>query len=438
MVSAEIRNMTTTKNSLAQILQSIKTSKIRYKAEPMLSYSEFSGLEAKFTPQILVTGTNGKGSVCSALSSILQTAGYKTGLFLTPHLTHPRERMLVNGREITDSRMKRLYESIKTSVHEFTKKTGWELTFFEWMLLLAILWFYEEKCDIAIFEAGLGGMRDASRCLKPLVAAITNVSSDHLHILGPELRDVAREKSAVFFRSKYGVLGLSQELSKQILSMPETKECQFFAQEEFIKLRSMTITGMNISLYWKQETMEAFSSLTGAHQIDNLNCALNILQPIQNQFPVSTKSVHDGLKNIQHKCRMETLCSDPLVIVDGCHNAEGLKYLRANLDTMFSDHQVIYCLAMKHSKFHENLQNIMAGCKLWLVPHREKGFMPAKELQSCFPSGLLLKGRREVWEKFLGLGIKKKVLVYCGSLRFAGLVRNDFLRTIRTKSYKKG
>jgi len=429
--------MTTENKSLNQILKSLKTSKIRYKAEPILSFSEFSSLEAKFTPQILVTGTNGKGSVCSILASILQAQGYKTGLFLTPHLVHPRERMLINGQEIRDYRMKQIFSGLQKTVLEFTNSTGWELTFFEWMLVIAIHWFYEEKCDVCVFEAGLGGLRDASRCLNPLVGAITNVSADHLHILGPTLNDVAREKAAVFFRSDYGILGLPLELSEKVQSMPQNKNCRFFTVGSFVKIKSMDISGMSLSLDWKNGSYDVVSRLTGSHQVDNLNCALSILSPIERRFPIDPESIQAGLKNVYHKCRMEILNQEPLVIVDGCHNAEGLKFLKMNLNSIFKDRPIVYCLAMKNSKFHEHLQDILSGCEVWLVPHREKGFMQSKELKACFPEGHLLRGRREVWQKFIGLNMDNKVLVYCGSLRFAGLVRNDFRKKIHTKSYKK-
>ena len=143
-----------------------------------------------------VTGTNGKGSVCHYLSSILVAAGYTTGVYLSPHLQRFNERILLNGKEITDTDIVQLVEQIQPFVKELEEE-GCEPTFFELVTAIAFQYFKQQHIAIGVIEVGLGGRFDATNLIQPLLSIITNISLEHAHILGKTIEEIAFEKAGI-------------------------------------------------------------------------------------------------------------------------------------------------------------------------------------------------------------------------------------------------
>ena len=204
-----------------EYLYSLQRFGIKLGLERMQKFMKLlSNPHTKF-PSIHVTGTNGKGSVCAYLAKVLEEAGYKVGLYTSPHLVKFNERIQINGKQITDTKIAELVEYIKTNVADA------HTTFFEFTTALAFVYFAQENVDIAIIEVGLGGNLDATTVITPLVSVITNISLDHTKILGETNLQIAEKKAGVIKKKIPLVTG---EKDPAVLKMFETK-CQELATE---------------------------------------------------------------------------------------------------------------------------------------------------------------------------------------------------------------
>jgi dihydrofolate synthase/folylpolyglutamate synthase len=266
---------------------------------------------------IHVTGTNGKGSTCAFIASVLQKAGYNVGLYTSPHLVRFNERIKVNGVDISDEELIRLTSLIRG------KRNGIEATFFEFTTALAFLYFAECKVDIAVIEVGMGGRLDATNVIVPEVCVITHVAFDHLEHLGKTLIEIAREKAGIV---KKRVPVVIAETNTEILVLFR-KVCRESGSEMIV------VRG----------TEEWTLSLRGKHQMVNARTAVAALRVIRNRFPVSEKAIREGLATASWPGRLMVVSENPLVILDGAHNVDGMMVLRDYVSAL--SHRRFLCLA---------------------------------------------------------------------------------------------
>ena len=279
-----------------------------------------------------VTGTNGKGSVSHLLASILQTAGFRTGLYTSPHLKDFRERIRVNGMMIRKGyvskfirEQRKQFESIQPS-------------FFELTVGMAFDYFREQQVDIAVVEVGLGGRLDSTNIITPIVSVITNVSYDHMQFLGDTLEKIAGEKAGIIKTGIPVVIGETQRESRDIFrekALAADSEI-FFADQHFHvgknrltetdpALREMDIYSGK-QLYLKELTIP----LTGIYQLKNIVTVLGVCQKLNQQgFKLDEVVIRSGIKsvvkNTQFTGRWQILDRNPLTICDTGHNEGGLK-----------------------------------------------------------------------------------------------------------------
>jgi dihydrofolate synthase/folylpolyglutamate synthase len=257
--------------------------------------------ERKFK-SIHVAGTNGKGSTSHMLASILQEAGYKVGLYTSPHLKSFTERIRINGSEIPK---RKVTSFIKKHTNFLTKQ---KLSFFEMTVGLAFDYFANEKVDIAIIEVGLGGRLDSTNIITPEVAVITNIGLDHTEFLGDTLPEIAYEKAGIIKNNIPVIIGEKQ---------PEVLPVFLEKAKEF-----------NSKIYVASKDFKSYASdLLGDYQIANTKTAVAAIQHLQG-FTVSAKNIFEGLlhvvKNTNLKGRWQVLQENPKVICDTAHNKEGL------------------------------------------------------------------------------------------------------------------
>lgn len=279
-------------------------------ANTLLLAKHLGNPERKITA-IHVAGTNGKGSVSNMLASILQEAGYKTGLYTSPHLKDFRERIKINGQDIAESFVTRFIEKNKPFFEEQ------ELSFFEMTVGLAFDYFAEEQVDIAIIEVGMGGRLDSTNIITPVVSVITNIGMDHMQFLGTTLPEIAGEKAGIIKPGIPVVIGEYTPETKPVF-MAKAEECSspiYFASDEI--------------------TDEYPSDLIGDYQIQNKKTVLKTIAVIKDLFPVSGKNIKDGLLNIARntgfKGRWQQVHTNPIAIADTAHNSHGLKIVMAQL-----------------------------------------------------------------------------------------------------------
>ncbi len=274
-----------------------------------------------------VAGTNGKGSTCTMLASILQSAGYKTGLYTSPHLKHFTERIQIDGTEIGQ-------DDITTFVILIQKAaTRIKPSFFEITVAMAFWYFHKENVDIAIIETGLGGRLDSTNVIDPLVSIITRIGFDHMDFLGDTLAEIAGEKAGIIKPGVPTVLGADQPEILEIFAR-KTKELKSelrLAQNEFkvVSVREgvrSQVVNLQDQAHKKLVTLEIGNGAN--YVVDNLAGVLTTVQLLRNNgLTVTDEAIKVGLRRFKLKGRMQVIAERPLVIADISHNEMGLHKL---------------------------------------------------------------------------------------------------------------
>lgn len=276
---------------------------------------------------IHIAGTNGKGSCSHSLASILQEAGYKVGLYTSPHLVDFRERIRVNGKCINKERV------IKFVAEEKDFFEPLHPSFFELTTALAFKYFEEQKVDIAIIEVGLGGRLDCTNIISPILSIITNISFDHTQFLGNTLAKIAAEKAGIIKKGVPVIIGEANEQTRPVFNT-KAKELDTkisFAEDDAIVVSSTTIAkgGRN---YILRNGSHLIGELSGDYQEHNMNtilCACNILKQINiikdDNFII--KGLANICKNTGLMGRWQTIQTKPKVVCDTGHNVAGWNYL---------------------------------------------------------------------------------------------------------------
>ena len=264
---------------------------------------------------IHVGGTNGKGSTSHIISSILQEAGYKVGLYTSPHLKNFTERIRMNGEEVSRNFV---VDFITKNKHFLETQ---QLSFFEMTVGLAFAYFAEQNVDIAIIEVGLGGRLDSTNIIHPEVAVITNIGYDHMLFLGDTLPEIAAEKAGIIKQNTPVIIGEKQDAVVDV----------------FIK----KATQMNADIYFASNKQYDYKSdLLGSYQEKNMSTAIHSVKLLKD-YVISESHIINGLKNVvqntNFKGRWQILQHEPLVICDTAHNKEGLSYVMNQLASLSFD-----------------------------------------------------------------------------------------------------
>ncbi len=293
--------------------------------------------ENKFK-SIHVAGTNGKGSSSHMLAAVFQQAGYKTGLYTSPHLKDFRERIKINGKEIPK---KYIIDFVNKYKIDFEKI---QPSFFEWTVGLAFNYFAEEKVDIAIIEVGLGGRLDSTNVIKPVVSLITNISYDHANLLGNSLQKIAGEKAGIIKNKVPVVISQTQKEVKSIFleKAKENTSKIYFADTIFVHEEEFYFPQKNNTLhkyYYKNKIRSISSDLTGTYQKQNMGGVLAVLDLVKNKFKVTDSHIAKALKKVKKLTglhgRWELLNKSPRIICDTAHNADGIKQVISCVEREF-------------------------------------------------------------------------------------------------------
>ena len=249
---------------------------------------------------IQVAGTNGKGSVCAMLSNILKMAGYKTGLFTSPHLVNVNERIRINGIPISNQEIETFIQKYKIAIERIGT------TFFETITAMAFWYFKNKGVDIAVLETGLGGRLDSVSICEPIATIITPISLDHLEILGETLPQIAFEKAGIL---KEGVICISAQ--------QETAATKVLIEEAYKKRAPIQFINGDNNFEYKL-------NIHGKSQHENAQLTVSALHFLQD-FNISDENIIDGLKSVKWYGRNQIIQKYPLVIFDVAHNLAGMK-----------------------------------------------------------------------------------------------------------------
>ncbi len=355
---------------------------------------------------IHIGGTNGKGSTSNMVASALQEAGYKVGLYNSPHLIDFTERAKVNGQQVS-----------KEFVFDFVKKLkevpkDIRPSFFEYTTIMAFEYFHQQNVDFAVIEVGLGGRLDATNIITPLVSAITNVDLDHMNILGNSINEIAREKAGII------------KPNTPIICGDERLEVQKIVQNRANEQTSPFIDATKIAVDYKTD-------LKGNYQQKNIKVAVAIIEELKKMgFPISDEAIQNGLlhvhKNTGFIGRWFQFSEKPLTICDTAHNKAGLDMVFAQLNAMPMKKHVVLGF-VNDKKIDEVLKELPKNSDFYFVkPSIKRGRSPKEyedELKNAAIHYRIFESVQEGYEAALQ-AVKNDDMIFVGGSNF---VVGDFL-----------
>jgi dihydrofolate synthase/folylpolyglutamate synthase len=312
-------------------------------------------------PSIQVAGTNGKGSVCAMLSNILKAAGYKTGLFTSPHLVTVNERIRINGSPISNKEIDLFIQTYKKSIEKI------EVTFFETITAMALWYFNKEDVDICVLETGLGGRLDSVSICEPMVTVITPISLDHMEILGETLPEIAFEKAGII---KNGVTCISSQQDSSA-----TK----------VLLEEANKKGSPIHFINSKNILEYIVNIPGEVQKENAKLAVLTLEYLNN-FNIPKTAVINGLQTVQWFGRNQLIQKNPPVIFDVAHNIESMCSFIKYYNSLNVSEDSFLIIALQERKQVQALFSIFQIMFKYIICTETAGphSMPAKVLRKYF------------------------------------------------------
>ena len=383
---------------------------------------------------IHIAGTNGKGSVCAFVSSILKVAGKKVGVFTSPHLVDFEERIVVDGRMIAKEDVTRLGNLLLETDFGVTP------TMFDYCLLMAILYFKEQDCDVVVIETGLGGRLDSTNALgTPEVSVITAIGYDHVDILGHTLVDIAREKAGILKKGTMLVLETQEAEAEQVILEQAKKAGVRGVHKVNENLRSK-VRQMNLKIPGIHQWENASAAMLAAAQIllpemlpmEELRGVLdgereNLENAKQNKIIISAFDKMDelcrqGLESATWRGRMEILSEEPFLMVDGAHNGHGVKMLGESLRMLYPDERFHFIMGVMADKDYEQMIETILPLALdvtTVTPESERA-LQAKELaEKLQKKGIRSSCADSVEQAVTDLSKEGKTIAF-GSLYFIG------------------
>jgi len=396
--------------------------------------SEFLGDPYKTFKSIHIAGTNGKGSVSHMLAAILQTAGYKTGLYTSPHLKDFRERIKINGEMVSKDFIVDFTERIKVVSEEI------EPSFFEITVAMAFEYFAEQKIDVAIIETGLGGRFDSTNIVTPELSVITNIGWDHMNILGDSLEKIAFEKAGIIKQNIPVIIG-------EVL--PETDRIFSEVAKERKAERSIaTDKRQVINWHWKKHELIVevaqqnrtdhqlyHLDLAGIYQTKNLITVLETCSCLQEKgWNIEEQDVRTGLQHTKKLTglhgRWDVIRQKPLIVLDVAHNEDGVKMLMEQVEVTDHDHLHIVLGVVKDKEVEKILGFFPRLADYYFtradIP-RALDAQTLKEKAAAFG----LKGEtypdvNQAIKAVLAKATKQDMILVCGSIFLVGEVNTPF------------
>lgn len=384
---------------------------------------------------IHIAGTNGKGSVCAVLSAVLAEAGYKTGLFISPYITDFRERIQIDNQMISKEILADAVEKTFPIIEKL-REDGVIITEFEYVNALQFYIHANENCDIVVLETGLGGLLDCTNTiLPPLCSVITTIGLDHTAILGSTLEEIAWQKCGII---KSGSIAVTSRQAEGAMSVIEctckSRNVPLFRSESAeIKVISESLE----STVFEYDGEELELHLVGEHQLENAKTALTALKVLcdSGKINVSKKALKSGVAKAVNPARLELMSKNPVVLLDGAHNPNGIEALSNAVKKYLPNRKRLCLMGMLADKDSAGSIKLLEGLfeEVITVTVDNPRTLTAQELaEKCrqhFPSVTAFDDNKKALDYALKKAEKEKIpLVICGSLYLAGELRPYLLR----------
>ena len=390
-----------------------------------------------------IAGTNGKGSACVMTQSILTAAGFRTGLYISPHLDQFNERLSIDGQMISDANLRRLAARVRAAAETL----GEEPTDFEMITAMAFCWFEEQRCDLVVLEVGMGGRLDATNVIShPEVCAIMHIGLDHTEFLGDTVEKVAAEKAGILKPGADCVLyhqlpGVMEVVHKRFADVnPDAAARLIITDPTAFTARTRTIDGQ---VFDYRNRPELRIQLLGNYQMENAMAVLDIIDCLQRRgFGISENAIRVGLAQATWPGRFEVLSREPLLIVDGAHNPNGVEALVDTIRAYFPDQKINFVMGvMKDKDYHTMLRLIAPYAARFIteLPDAHRALRPDElksEIRAYFDGPVeTADSVTAAVERAMEIAEGTDVITICfGSLYQVAEIRNYFISSSRSTS----
>jgi dihydrofolate synthase/folylpolyglutamate synthase len=334
--------------------------RVKFDLRRMYAFLESLGNPHLGRPTVHITGTKGKGSTTAMMMSALASAGYRTGMFISPHLHTFRERISVDGRPVSGGEFASLVEEVWSRVEEVSREGELgEVTMFETLTAMAFVHFRNIKAGFQVMEVGMGGRLDSTNVVKPNVCIITSVSLDHTHILGDTEELIATEKAGIIKPGVPVVISPQKaEARAAIEGVCRRMGCRLIEAGKDITWSALghDLGGQDFVVKGRLGEYRLRTPLLGEHQMENASAAVGALEALREEgFAISEASIREGMARVSWPCRMEVLGRGPLVVADGAHNPYSMGKLCASLQRYFDYRRVVVIFGASRDKNLEGM-----------------------------------------------------------------------------------
>ena len=411
-------------------LDSLNVDKMRFGLKAISELLSRLGNPQNLYKTILIAGTNGKGSTAAMISSILSSAGYKVGLYTSPHLVDVRERIVINGKKISLKEFNQTIADVKDKIKQ-------PVTYFEFLTAAAFVYFQRQKVDIAVLEVGLGGRLDATNVCKPLVSVITNISPDHMDYLGNTLDSIAREKAGIIKQKGICITAAKQNKVLEVLkNVCLRRRAMLYCLSSDIKIKKQKDGFLNYQgLYRNLKNLKI--PLQGDHQLSNAALALAAIELCEKKgFSIADTAIYAGLKNTHWEARLEVLQNQPLFLLDGAHNPAGISVLCRSFKKDFSYRRLILIFgALADKDYRQMLQKIIPlTSTIILTQLKTKRAVPVNDIMETvkkmgYPA-IVTENVKQAIERAQAMAKKQDLICATGSFYLAGEIKQAFPKLV--------
>ena len=404
-------------------LYHLEVERMDLKLERVGEALRLCGSPQRHFPALHIAGTNGKGSTAALLHAVLSAAGYRVGLFTSPHLIDFRERIRLGDGYLSEQEVIAEVAAVRAQV----EPTGMQLTPFEMMTVLAFRAFARAHVDIAVVEVGLGGRLDATNVLSPLAAVITSIALDHQAYLGTTLTDIAREKGGIIKPGVPVVIGQVNAESRTVLcDRARTQASKTYLSGRDFTIRDRAGGGIDYcGLAWRLADLSL--GLPGRFQYHNAAVALAALELVQSAFPVPEPAVRRGLQEVQWPGRLDIVSEQPFVILDGAHNPHAVETLVTELPALLQDRKTRILFSVMRDKDWPAMLPLLARVATEVIvtrvsqPRAEDPFVLQRAFAPFCPVRMI-PDAQEACRLLLSEARPDEAIVICGSLFLVGEV----------------
>ncbi len=371
-------------------------------------------------PSIHITGTNGKGSTAKYIASMYSACGYKVGLFASPFLSEPNEMISINGTDISD-------DDFLGIINEYNKQIDkFDLSAFEAQTLVALTYFERNKCDIAIIECGMGGEIDATNIFAPILSIITSVSLEHTDYLGYSISEIAEQKAGIIKEEKPVLVGNVPEEALTVITMKckETKSFAYYLGHYVNK----EFTGSGFTFDYGELKGLEIPSLAD-YSVTDACMALEAIYVLKDRYPYNPDKLKEGLKNTKIPCRLEAVRNNPLVVLDGGHNPEAIQKLCSSLQNIANGKPIHIIFACFRDKNLGNMLSLLGAVTddLTITTFDHPRARTEDEYFLFLGDYKFEENAKELIKNKMN-EFPDDVILITGSLAFAGLVREWFMK----------